>query len=352
MQQQELMYLLLFVKADFFAESYITCSGDSLYFQDYSYHNPISWQWNFEGASVNNSNFQNAFANYPLPGVYDVSLTASGDSINYLTELKSDKVIVMDYQGQSLPYFEGFENVNLVNPEWVIPTGNWTVTNETSYNGSYCLKLQNDGVEVGTKHFLESKTFDLSDSTKAYFSFKYAFAKKNSTNNDYLKSIASNDCGKTWSVRKILQYNQLATATNQINFVPNFSDWNEVSISSIVGPYCVQNFRFKFEYQSGGGNNLYIDNINISYQNSTSVKESNSNDVSLYPNPSSESLNISSSYEIKEIHIFDITGKKVLTKEYSPQKNIAVSIADLNSGFYTLLINNGQAQKTLSFIKN
>ena len=55
---------------------------------------------------------------------------------------------------------------------------NWTVTNETSYNGSYCLKLQNDGVEVGTKHFLESKTFDLSDSTKAYFSFKYAFAKK------------------------------------------------------------------------------------------------------------------------------------------------------------------------------
>ena len=53
-----------------------------------------------------------------------------------------------------------------------------------------------------------------------------------------------------------------------------------------------------------------------------------------------------------EIHIFDITGKKVLTKEYSPQKNIAVSIADLNSGFYTLLINNGQAQKTLSFIKN
>ena len=93
-----------FCKADFFAESYITCSGDSLYFQDYSYHNPISWQWNFEGASVNNSNFQNAFANYPLPGVYDVSLTASGDSINYLTELKSDKVIVMDYQGQSLPY--------------------------------------------------------------------------------------------------------------------------------------------------------------------------------------------------------------------------------------------------------
>ena len=169
--------------------------------------------------------------------------------------------------------------------------------------------------------------------------------RKNSTNNDYLKVLASNDCGKTWSVRKILQYNQLATATNQINFVPNFSDWNEVSISSIVGPYCVQNFRFKFEYQSGGGNNLYIDNINISYQNSTSVKESNSNDVSLYPNPSSESLNISSSYEIKEIHIFDITGKKVLTKEYSPQKNIAVSIADLNSGFYTLLINNGQAQK-------
>lgn len=341
-----------FCKADFFAESYITCSGDSLYFQDYSYHNPISWQWDFPGALAGNSNLENAYANYPSPGVYDVSLTASGDNVNYLTELKSDKVIVMDYEGESLPYFEGFENVNLVNPEWVIPTGNWSITNETSYNGSYCLKLQNDGVEVGTKHFLESKTFDLSDSTKAYFSFKYAFAKKNSTNNDYLKVLASNDCGKTWSVRKILQYSQLATATNQINFIPKFSEWEEASISSIVGPYCVQNFRFKFEYQSGGGNNLYIDNINISYENTTSVKESTTHDVSLYPNPSNQTLNLSSSFGIYEISVFDITGKKVLFKEYSQQKRITLSIVDLNRGYYTILINKGGNQKSLSFIKN
>ena len=63
-------------------------------------------------------------------------------------------------------------------------------------------------------------TFDLSDSTKAYFNFKYAFARKNSTNNDYLKVLASNDCGKTWSVRKILRYSQLITAPDQNNFLP------------------------------------------------------------------------------------------------------------------------------------
>ena len=114
----------------------------------------------------------------------------------------------------------------------------------------------------------------------------------------------------------------------------------------------MQNFRFKFEYQSGGGNNLYIDNINISYENTTSVKESTTNEVSLYPNPSNQTLNLSSSFGINEICVFDITGKKVLFKEYSQQKQITLSIVDLNKGYYTMLINKGGNQKSLSFIKN
>ena len=64
-----------FCKADFFANRYITCSGDSLYFQDYSYHNPIAWDWYFEGANPDSSNLDNTYAFYPNPGVFDVSLT-------------------------------------------------------------------------------------------------------------------------------------------------------------------------------------------------------------------------------------------------------------------------------------
>ena len=96
--------------------------------------------------------------------------------------------------------------------------GNWDLTNQTSYNGSYCIKVDNAGTIPGAKHEIESKTFDLSDTTKAYFNFRYAFAKKNKSNTDYLKVLGSNDCGNTWSVRKVIPSSQLETAPYSTKF--------------------------------------------------------------------------------------------------------------------------------------
>ena len=340
-----------FCKADFFANRYITCSGDSLYFQDYSYHNPISWDWYFEGANPDSSNLENTYATYPIPGVYDVSLTASGDSTNYLTEIKNDAIIVMDYNGDQLPFYEGFENINFNSPEWISNVGNWTITDEAAYNGNFSLKLENDGVSEGTKHMLESKTFDLSDSTKAFFNFKYAFARKNTSNNDYLKVLASNDCGKTWSVRKIIQYSQLITAPDQNNFIPSFSDWKEATVTSILGPFCVQNFRFKFEFQSGGGNNLYIDNINISYENTTGISNSFTGKVSIYPNPTNDILNIVSNNPFSKIQVLDMMGKEVLMNNKSNIKSAVINTSFLDNGYYSIKISQGNQVNFYSFIK-
>ena len=340
-----------FCKADFFANRYITCSGDSLYFQDYSFHNPISWDWYFEGAFPDSSNLENTYAIYPSPGVYDVSLTASGDSTNYLTELKNDAIIVMDYNGEQLPFYEGFENINFNAPDWISNVGNWSITDEAAYNGNYSLKLENDGVSEGTKHMLESKTFDLSDSTKVFFNFKYAFARKNTSNNDYLKVLASNDCGKTWSVRKIIQYSQLITAPDQNNFIPSFGEWEEATVTSILGPFCVQNFRFKFEFQSGGGNNLYIDNINMSYENTTGLAASDIEEVSIYPNPTIDILNISSSNSFSNIQVLDMMGKEVLMKNDFNVKNTSLNTSQLDNGYYSIKISQGTRVSFYSFIK-
>ena len=340
-----------FCKADFFANRYITCSGDSLYFQDYSYHNPISWDWYFEGANPDSSNLENTYATYSNPGVYDVSLTASGDSTNYLTELKNDAIIVMDYNGDQLPFYEGFENINFNAPDWISNVGNWSITDEAAYNGNFSLKLENDGVSEGTKHMLESKTFDLSDSTKTFFNFKYAFARKNTSNNDYLKVLASNDCGKTWSVRKIIQYSQLITAPDQNNFIPSFSEWKEATVTSIIGPFCVQNFRFKFEFQSGGGNNLYIDNINISYENTTGVSKSFISEISIYPNPTNDILNIVSSNSFSKIQVLDMMGKEVLMKNEYNMKRAVINTSFLDNGYYSIKISQGNQVNFYSFIK-
>ena len=199
---------------------------------------------------------------------------------------------------------------------------------------------------------MESKTFDLSDSTKAYFNFKYAFARKNSTNNDYLKVLASNDCGKTWSVRKILQYSQLITAPDQNNFLPSFGDWREATITSLIGPFCVQNFRFKFEFESGGGNDLYIDNINISYENTTAINTSNKNEVSIFPNPANNNLTISSSKIISEFAVFDIMGKQLLSNKKVHSNIVKVNTSKLSKGYYSISLKQGEEILIKSFMKN
>ena len=340
-----------FCEVDFFANRYVTCSGDSIYFEDYSFHNPISWDWNFQGASPNTSNLESTYAKYQLPGVYDVSLTASGDSINFITETKNESVVVMNYFGDQLPYYQGFENVNFNAPEWISNDLNWSITDEVSYNGSYCLKLQNQGLAEGTKQTLESKTLNLSDSSKAYFTFKYAYARKNSSNNDFLRILGSYDCGKTWATRKIIYTNQLITAADQNNFIPTYSEWKEANIVSLIGPFCVSNFRFKFEFNSGGGNNLYIDNINISYKNTTGTDSFINQEISVYPNPSSDFLKISAFKNIDEINIYDIMGKQVYSNKTNT-KTLDLNISNFKNGYYSIKIKVGEFIKVKSFIKN
>ena len=307
--------------------------------------------WYFEGANPDSSILENTYATYPLPGVFDVALTATGDSTNYLTELKNDAIIVMDYNGVQLPYYEGFENINFNTPEWISNVGNWSITDEAAYNGNYSLKLENDGVAEGNKHILESKTFDLSDSSKVFFNFKYAFARKNNSNNEVLKLLASNDCGKTWSLRKIIQYSQLTTAPDQNNFIPTFSEWKEATVTSIIGPLCVQNFRFKFEFQSGGGNNLYIDNINISYENTTGVSKSFISEISIYPNPTNDILNVVSSNSFSKIQVLDMMGKEVLMKNEYNMKRAVINTSFLDNGYYSIKISQGNQVNFYSFIK-
>lgn len=340
-----------FCEVDFFANRYVTCSGDSIYFEDYSFHNPISWDWNFQGASPNTSNLESTYAKYQLPGLYDVSLTASGDSINFITETKNESVVVMNYVGDQLPYYQGFENVNFNAPEWISNDLNWSITDEVSYNGSYCLKLQNQGLAEGTKQTLESKTLNLSDSSKAYFTFKYAYARKNSSNNDFLRILGSYDCGKTWATRKIIYTNQLITAADQNNFIPTYSEWKEANIVSLIGPFCVSNFRFKFEFNSGGGNNLYIDNINISYENTTGTDSFINQEISVYPNPSSDFLKILALKNIDEINIYDVMGKQVYSTKTNT-KTLDLNISNFKNGYYSIKIKVGEFIKVKSFIKN
>lgn len=61
--------------ANFSASQTTICSGTNVQFTDQSVGNPTSWNWTFEGGNPATSTLQNPLVNYPVPGVYDVTLT-------------------------------------------------------------------------------------------------------------------------------------------------------------------------------------------------------------------------------------------------------------------------------------
>jgi hypothetical protein len=71
--------------------------------------------------------------------------------------------------------------------------------------------------------------------------------------------------------------------------------------------------------------------------------------ISIYPNPSSEVLNISNKYlDIKSVQIFSIIGKKVTELKVGKKTLISIDISNLSKGIY--LISTG-SNRTAKFVK-
>jgi hypothetical protein len=89
--------------------------------------------------------------------------------------------------------------------------------------------------------------------------------------------------------------------------------------------------------------------INLFNNNSLSSQNFNQNnlEVSLYPNPATNVLNIEMTTELKSIEVYNITGQKVMS---ATQKQINVS--DLASGMYMIRIQDSEnAVSTKKFLK-
>lgn len=81
---------------------------------------------------------------------------------------------------------------------------------------------------------------------------------------------------------------------------------------------------------------------------SLSIDENSLNTISVYPNPTNNILNFKGSFtETLNAVVFDVLGKKVLTKTIN--SNTALNVSELSSGIYTIRINN--TNNSIKFIK-
>ena len=358
-------------KAEFTANKTSVCLGDSIEFADDSYNAVTGWTWTFEGGSPASSTQQNPVITYSTPGVYTVTLAAT-DGTNSDSEIKTGYVRVLPTSG-SLPFFEGFESYtslsNLTN--WEVFNGNsnntFVLDNTIGHSGTKCAKLINFGQSGSNIDALIAAPVDLgsvaSQGAQVTLSFRYAYRKKTSSDLEYLKVFVTNDCGGNWVQRKTLSGNALTTLTSSTSWAPSSaSDWVTVHMINVTSEYWVDNFRYKFQFEGNGGNNFYLDDINI-YLGAPSdnivlgmSEMGEIQDLNLYPNPTDKELNLRFSVSEPQqawIQISDISGKQIELHSVNAASGANLVMLDATkfaAGSYLMTVSTQAGRKVLPFV--
>lgn len=311
--------------ADFSDKIFMICTGDSISFDDASWNGTItSWNWTFPGGTPFSSSDQNPVVQYNTPGVYDVTLTAS-NSAGSNTKTRTGVIIVTPAAANYfIPYAEGFETLTSfpgTNNEWFITnstgTSAWDLTTVAAYIGVKSLRLYNySGNGNGNRDEFFTPSYDLTNVTNASLTFRLAFAQRSSTSTDKLNVYVSKDCGLTWNIRYTKTGTALSTAGIILtNFIPTSPQWRLETVSIASFNYNNQpNIRFKFVYDQNTGNNIYIDDLNLSGTVGIDENTFNNVELSVLPNPAvSEaiiSFNINEPQRVK-IKLYDLLGKEL-----------------------------------------
>ncbi len=353
-------------KADFSSDAVVICAGDSIAFNDDSYNGATAWNWTFTSGTPSSSINESPVVKYTTPGTYSVSLTASNSSGSDI-ETKTNYVTVLDPAGAPIPYSESFESVSTFpNSDLFITDSDalypWTLYTGAGSSGTKCLKLNNYAFyNSGAKDAIISKTFDLSTVSAAQLSFRFAYKQRAGANVEKLRVFISNNCGQTWSLRKQLQGSTLSMgAVSASAFTPSPADWQSFDVTNITSGYLTQGFRFKIEFESDSGNNVYVDDINIMTNLGTVDLSNEGLELNVYPNPVSTYANVDFTIPnagITEVIVSDVLGKNVLTVEkgyknagaYSTKFNAAQLPA---AGVYFVTIRSGNFSRTKKFIVN
>ena len=342
----------------------LICKGDLIEFFDESYNNISSWNWSFPGASPSISYDQNPEVTYNSSGNYDVVLEVTDGIGNTMSRTFPNYITVMGSSASGVPYNESFEDVSTIpNDNWAIENSEgpgFQIVSNIAATGNKCVKLDNSSGNEGDIDELISAPINLSNLESASISFKYAFAKRNSSNSDFLRIYASFNCGETWNLRKNISSNSLPTHPNtSSSFIPSDESWANVNVPGISNAYLVDNFRLKFEFNNGGGNDLFIDDINI--DGVVSVNENTLiTNFNAFPNPSNDKVKISfyNKYNLKDVSIrlLDASGrlvKNVISKDFQiGNQQIDFSIADIEAGWYFIEFNSRDVRKLIKLIKD
>ncbi|MBP6304194.1 MAG: T9SS type A sorting domain-containing protein [Bacteroidia bacterium] len=338
------------VGAAFCSNNY-PCEGTSITFRDISYNTTVtSRTWLFEGGTPATSTAVNPVVQYSTSGKYDVTLIVSNangtDTVWYndLVMVSSATAVV------KAPYAESFENTSLAIEAWYsIATGpnQWAISGLASYGNNKSIRVRNNFGQNGNIHTLISPAISTSGLSPVVLGFAYAYANKTGSfigdvtaPNDRLTVTVSTDCGNTWTNIWSRTGAQLSTITGTINpevdFVPTGPEMWKTAAVPVALASNQPSLLFRFDFQSDGGTNFYLDDITISNTGTLSTcKEIKSKPLSVYPNPAQNEVSLTTEAPLKEVTCTDILGRKVTADwKVNGPEGALLNTADLANGVY------------------
>jgi len=377
-------------KTDFIASKNVICVGEEIQFTDKSVSVATQWEWTFEGGFPNTSTEQNPSVIYTSAGQYQVTLRATHQD-NSITETKTQYINVLNSYS-TMPYHEGFEYFpTITNKSMKLFVENigdpitYEITDKASFSGKKALKLDNFHQQGKNTDVLLSTPINLLDGEigNVGFSYRYAHRRKESTNKEFLRVYFSKGCEHPWILRTVDNVATLNTPIVTTEWTPqSIEDWTTVHIpfsTPVYNQFLTEDFRFKIEFNGNGGNNLYIDDINLYYDYEAEIPITNPqdsidyqeyiktasidenvqsiNNITLYPNPTNADVNIQFATEFSQrvtLSVMDLTGKTIQSMVINAkqgQNAVIIDTNDISKGMYFMKIDGNNSSKMITFVK-
>lgn len=359
--------------SDMYANKRFVCEGEPVQFFNASWREELRGvQWTFENGVPATSTDPSPSVVFVSPGWHKVTLLADGLTSDD-TKVEEKYIYVgaaaADY---TIDFSENFLDEQQFNDKWVSfhladEDDSWHLVSGIGFNDGQCVMVDNYRNNRFDKDDLISPSVDLGTHNilnPRYLNFLYSSAVNTQSaleRRDTLALYYSTDCGASWTKFDELTDQELYTRGFEWrDYAPEKqSDWSAYSYELPSNMYS-PNTRFKFQLNSGpAGNNLYIDQVNVSSERISGVEDEvlAANSVNMFPNPATAQVTLS--YQISStanvsISVLNMLGKEVAsvpaTVKGAGTHETTLNIADLAGGVYFITFTAGNQQVTQKLV--
>ena len=340
------------LNSNFYTNKSQLCTDLPVNLYDQTVGCPTNWQWSFLPNTVTylentNSNSPNPIVSFENDGLYLVSLTTQNTNSTSTIE-KNDfyNVVSADLLMEATEIFEDFSALNFPPENWkVLNSGqnfSWKdttiFTQESSQNR---VAFFNNNLDGYFDKLITQPIYLDNELSNPYLSFDVSYSSISDSFEDALLVEVSQDCGSTFTDTIYFKSGKFLSTdvqNNSTNSTYNTFRNESVSLKKFLG----KRINISFLINSDGGNNIYIDNVNLS---SRSLIDFNPLVFEIFPNPSSGIFNLyfeDFSIENFDLSIVDISGQLILNKDYSFSKDspraVTINLLNLSQGIYLLKV--------------